>query len=81
MEDNRNTDNAWFETVATNFHDESGALFQRLKPVAEDPALEYQWDTIRADLAIRPNHKEFIKEVIQCSLLSLFDTVNIDSQV
>ena len=29
VDDPRNTDNSWMETVAQNFHDESGACVQK----------------------------------------------------
>lgn len=31
MDDPRNTDNAWMETVAVNFHDETGDIFGCIK--------------------------------------------------
>lgn len=31
MDDERNTDNAWIETVALNYHDEDGSLTRNLK--------------------------------------------------
>ena len=31
MDDPRNTDNAWMETVAVNFHDDTGEVFSEFK--------------------------------------------------
>lgn len=31
MDDPRNTDNAWMETVAVNFHDDTGEIFSEFK--------------------------------------------------
>jgi ADP-ribose pyrophosphatase len=38
VDDPRNTDNAWMETVAMNFHDESGDIFSKFKLHAGDDA-------------------------------------------
>jgi len=34
VDDPRNTDNAWMETVALNFHDESGSVFSKVRGMA-----------------------------------------------
>ena len=31
VDDPRNTDNAWMETVAVNFHDDTGEIFSEFK--------------------------------------------------
>lgn len=31
VDDPRNTDNAWMETVAVNFHDETGTIYYKIK--------------------------------------------------
>ena len=31
VDDPRNTDNAWMETVAVNFHDDTGEVFSEFK--------------------------------------------------
>ncbi len=34
MDDPRNTDNSWMETIAFNFHDEDGSVFESFKLTA-----------------------------------------------
>ena len=34
MDDPRNTDNAWMETIAYNFHDENDTVFKNFKLTA-----------------------------------------------
>uniref|UniRef100_A0A8C6TR41 ADP-ribose pyrophosphatase, mitochondrial n=1 Tax=Neogobius melanostomus TaxID=47308 RepID=A0A8C6TR41_9GOBI len=43
VDDPRNTDNAWMETVAVNFHDESGDSVSELPLQAGDDAGQVQW--------------------------------------
>lgn len=63
VDDPRNTDNAWMETVAMNFHDESGDKFGKLNLHAGDDAGKVQWITISKDLNLYASHADFIKQV------------------
>lgn len=35
VDDPRNTDNAWMETVAMNFHDDDGSVFAQLEDLLQ----------------------------------------------
>jgi len=62
VDDPRNTDNAWMETQAYNFHDEIGKLdFVKLE--AGDDAAAVKWTDISSDLALYASHKDFIEKV------------------
>ena len=63
MEDTRNTDNAWFETLATNYHDDKGTVLHRITPEARDPTLQFVWMEATAELPVRNTHHSFVKEV------------------
>lgn len=45
VDDPRNTDNSWMETVAVNFHDDSGTSVGRFKLHAGDDAVGVKWQT------------------------------------
>jgi ADP-ribose pyrophosphatase len=62
VDDPRNTDNAWIETVAYNFHDE-GQIFKNINLIAGDDAKTVKWVDIDAKLKLYANHKEFIYQV------------------
>ena len=61
VNDPRNTDNAWMETVAVNFHDESGETFDRIELTAGDDARSVRWIDIDSSLALYANHASFIE--------------------
>eukprot|EP00127_Corallochytrium_limacisporum_P007524 Clim_evm46s253 gene=Clim_evmTU46s253 len=63
VDDPRNTDNAWMETVAVNFHDEVGAAFDQITLHAGDDAGQVKWVDIRADIALYASHANFIRAV------------------
>jgi ADP-ribose pyrophosphatase len=46
VDDPRNTDNAWMETVAVNFHDKTGETVGRLPLHAGDDANSVDWKDI-----------------------------------
>eukprot|EP01129_Flabellula_baltica_P015209 TRINITY_DN7575_c0_g1_i1.p1 TRINITY_DN7575_c0_g1~~TRINITY_DN7575_c0_g1_i1.p1 ORF type:complete len:286 (+),score=51.89 TRINITY_DN7575_c0_g1_i1:66-923(+) len=48
--DKRDTDNAWIETVAKNYHDETGELTKDIPLEAGDDAVEVQWFPVSSDL-------------------------------
>ena len=61
MDDPRNTDNAWMETVAVNYHDETGEVFSKFDLKAGDDAGEVRWLAIRHDLELYASHKAIIE--------------------
>lgn len=65
VDDPRNTDNAWMETVAVNFHDETGDLVGRFRLCAGDDATHVQWMDMDKDIPFYANHKQFIEEVVR----------------
>ncbi|KAK3597211.1 hypothetical protein CHS0354_003716 [Potamilus streckersoni] len=65
VDDPRNTDNAWMETVAYNFHDEAGDSLGKLKLHAGDDAVGVQWMSIHKGLKLYASHHDFIKEVVE----------------
>ena len=60
VDDPRNTDNAWMETVAVNFHDDSNA-FDSFKLHAGDDAGEVSWIAVNSSIKLYANHKQFIE--------------------
>lgn len=64
-DDPRNTDNAWMETVAMNFHDESGSAFSKLQLEAGDDAGAVTWVSASRQLELYASHKHFIKKVVE----------------
>ena len=65
VDDPRNTDNSWMETVAVNFHDATGDQVGRFKLSAGDDAAHVQWMDIGSDLNLYANHREFIASVVK----------------
>lgn len=62
VDDPRNTDNAWMETVAYNFHAESN-VFNQIKLKAGDDAKRVQWLDIDSSLVLYASHLNFIQNV------------------
>lgn len=62
VDDPRNTDNAWMETVAVNFHD-SGNNFDTFKLNAGDDAGAVSWIIIDKNIKLYANHKQLIEAV------------------
>lgn len=60
VDDPRNTDNAWMETVAMNFHDEDGSSVGLLNLSAGDDAVNVKWVDVDKTLALYANHIDFI---------------------
>ncbi|XP_028670694.2 ADP-ribose pyrophosphatase, mitochondrial [Erpetoichthys calabaricus] len=61
VDDPRNTDNAWMETVAMNFHDDSGSCMDQIPLEAGDDAGKVKWVDIDGSLHLYASHLEFIK--------------------
>lgn len=65
VDDPRNTDNAWIETVALNFHDEDNNTFGQLPLTAGDDACNVRWMDADAKLNLYASHLEFIKKTVE----------------
>ncbi|XP_066941994.1 ADP-ribose pyrophosphatase, mitochondrial [Macrobrachium rosenbergii] len=66
VDDPRNTDNAWMETVAYNFHEnESDGLLYRISLQAGDDAQAVKWQDIGSHLDLYASHRDFIKKVAE----------------
>ncbi|XP_057661670.1 ADP-ribose pyrophosphatase, mitochondrial isoform X2 [Diorhabda carinulata] len=65
VDDPRNTDNAWMETVAYNFHDEDGSHVGKLNLTAGDDAQNIQWMDIDQNIDLYASHSNFIKAVVE----------------
>ncbi|XP_018619955.1 ADP-ribose pyrophosphatase, mitochondrial isoform X2 [Scleropages formosus] len=63
VDDPRNTDNAWMETVAVNFHDQSGDSVSELPLQAGDDAGQVSWMDIDSTLSYYANHSLFLEMV------------------
>lgn len=61
VDDPRNTDNAWMETVAMNFHDEDGTLFAMFKLNAGDDAVGVKWVDLENDMPLYASHSDFVR--------------------
>ncbi|GCB67445.1 hypothetical protein scyTo_0005130 [Scyliorhinus torazame] len=65
VDDPRNTDNAWVETVATNFHDDTGDSVGQLDLQSGDDAGHVQWSDIDQKLQLYATHSHFLKRVTE----------------
>ncbi|XP_039753454.1 ADP-ribose pyrophosphatase, mitochondrial isoform X2 [Pararge aegeria] len=65
VDDPRNTDNAWMETVAYNFHDETGSQVGALKLQAGDDAVGVRWVDVTNDLNLYASHKDIVNAVLK----------------
>ncbi|XP_022227303.1 ADP-ribose pyrophosphatase, mitochondrial isoform X3 [Drosophila obscura] len=63
VDDFRNTDNAWMETTALNFHDEDGSQVGQLELVAGDDASNVRWTDVDGSLKLHANHADIVREV------------------
>ncbi|XP_015112303.1 ADP-ribose pyrophosphatase, mitochondrial [Diachasma alloeum] len=57
IDDPRNTDNAWIETTAVNFHDNDGTAFNSIHLSAGDDACQVQWMDINESLELYAEHR------------------------
>ncbi|XP_073897893.1 ADP-ribose pyrophosphatase, mitochondrial isoform X3 [Castor canadensis] len=65
VDDPRNTDNAWMETEAVNYHDETGEIMDNLTLEAGDDAGKVKWVDISDKLKLYASHAHFIKLVAE----------------
>ncbi|XP_061716221.1 ADP-ribose pyrophosphatase, mitochondrial isoform X1 [Cydia pomonella] len=63
VDDPRNTDNAWMETAAYNFHDDSGHVVGALTLHAGDDAVGVTWVDATPDLKLYASHSSIVNEV------------------
>ncbi|XP_041094654.1 ADP-ribose pyrophosphatase, mitochondrial [Polyodon spathula] len=61
VDDPRNTDNAWMETVAVNYHDDSGSSVAQLPLEAGDDAGKVAWVEIDSTLRLYASHARFLE--------------------
>jgi len=64
IDDPRNTDNAWMESVAVNFHDNTNEYVGMFKLNAGDDAVKVQWLDIDKSMQLYANHKDLLKIVV-----------------
>lgn len=64
VDDYRNTDNAWMETVAYNYHDDQGTHVGKLKLSAGDDAAAVKWLDIDKGTKLHANHIDILKKVV-----------------
>lgn len=62
MDDPRNTDNAWIETTAYNFHDGSGKILKNVSLKAGDDAGNVKWLDLDGSLELYASHKDFVEK-------------------
>lgn len=62
VDDLRNTDNAWIETVAVNFHDEDGSFLNKLNFEAGDDAIAIHWIDVSSAVKLYASHSRLIME-------------------
>uniref|UniRef100_UPI00398EE612 ADP-ribose pyrophosphatase, mitochondrial-like n=1 Tax=Pristiophorus japonicus TaxID=55135 RepID=UPI00398EE612 len=65
VDDPWNTDNAWIETVAMNFHDETGDSVGKLKLQAGDDAGAVQWMDVEKQQRLYASHTLLLHKVAQ----------------
>lgn len=65
VDDPRNTDNSWMETVVRNFHDETGKIVGKFQLCAGDDAGKVQWMDIDSKLQLYASHIDFLRSVAE----------------
>ncbi|PIK55607.1 putative transient receptor potential cation channel subfamily M member 2 isoform X7 [Apostichopus japonicus] len=67
VDDPRNTDNAWMETVAMNFHDDDGSVFAQLEDLlqAGDDAQGVRWQRIGSKISLFASHTAMLAKVAE----------------
>ncbi|PVD32988.1 hypothetical protein C0Q70_08436 [Pomacea canaliculata] len=61
VDDPRNTDNAWMETIAMNFHDDKGDSVAKFKLHAGDDAVGVKWMDLSHSLQLFASHVDFLQ--------------------
>ncbi|XP_077130113.1 ADP-ribose pyrophosphatase, mitochondrial isoform X2 [Ranitomeya variabilis] len=65
VDDPRNTDNAWMETQAVNYHDETGHILDQLALQAGDDAGKVRWVDVSGSCSLYANHAQFLQLVAE----------------
>ncbi|XP_074642546.1 ADP-ribose pyrophosphatase, mitochondrial-like [Tubulanus polymorphus] len=65
VDDPRNTDNSWMETIAVNFHDASGEGVGKLKLSAGDDAVGVRWTDASSSIKLFASHSKFITKIAE----------------
>eukprot|EP00730_Choanoeca_flexa_P018936 TRINITY_DN9235_c0_g3_i1.p1 TRINITY_DN9235_c0_g3~~TRINITY_DN9235_c0_g3_i1.p1 ORF type:complete len:295 (+),score=73.80 TRINITY_DN9235_c0_g3_i1:390-1274(+) len=65
VDDPRNTDNAWMETTAVNFHDETGETFGEVPLQAGDDAGHVKWVEVSNNMDLYASHADFVRTTIE----------------
>ncbi|XP_059614210.1 ADP-ribose pyrophosphatase, mitochondrial [Phlebotomus argentipes] len=65
VDDPRNTDNAWMETLAMNFHDKNGDLVGRFPLEAGSDAARVKWKDVDRNIDLYANHSRMVKLVAE----------------
>lgn len=63
IDDFRNTDNAWVESMAFSFHDDTGKSVKHLHFKAGDDAKNLTWIDVESDMNLDENHRNIVKTV------------------
>ncbi|KAJ8312987.1 hypothetical protein KUTeg_010360 [Tegillarca granosa] len=63
VDDPRNTDNCWMETVAVNFHDENGNSVSKIALKAGDDAVGVKWVVLNKDIKLYASHSHLMEQV------------------
>jgi len=64
VDDPRNTDNAWMETVAFSFHDSTGSSVGKFPLHAGDDAASICWMTLDRSVSLYASHKDMLEMVV-----------------
>ena len=64
VDDPRNTDNAWMETVVKNFHDADGKSVGLFNLCAGDDATKAQWTVVNRKTKLYASHSDFLLTVL-----------------
>nr|XP_033802259.1 ADP-ribose pyrophosphatase, mitochondrial isoform X2 [Geotrypetes seraphini]XP_033802260.1 ADP-ribose pyrophosphatase, mitochondrial isoform X2 [Geotrypetes seraphini] len=65
VDDPRNTDNAWMETEAVNYHDDLGKVMDEMPLEAGDDAGSVKWVDISKELQLYASHSHFLQLVAE----------------
>ena len=63
MDDPRNTDNAWMETICVNFHDEHNDIVGGFHLQGGDDAEHATWMELNSSLKLFASHVDFLQQV------------------
>jgi len=65
VDDPRNTDNAWMETVAFSFHDTTGSTIGKFPLHAGDDAASICWMPLNSKVSLYASHKSMLELVVK----------------